>query len=377
MDLRVRRRLAVLPIIVAAAAALAGCANLSSVPAPVASGPFFYPPPPALPRIQLLATFSSERDLKVERGGFASFIAGKDKDERQLVQPYGVALDGGKLYVADSKVGGLVVFDLSHKRISLLTGTAGNRMQRPINVTIDRDGTKYVTDTGRDQILVFDRDDRFVTAFGAQGQFRPVDAAIVGERLYVVDIQHHQVQVLDKRLGKLLFKFGQPGSQPGELFQPTNISVGPDGDVYVSETGNFRVQRFTADGKPVRTYGEAGARAGAFARPKGIAVDRAGRLYVGDAAFQNVQIFNREGRVLMDFGAPTEAGQGLNLPAAVRIDYDNVDLFRRYADSKFAVEYLILVVSQFGPNKVDVFGFGRMSGVDYPADDAPAPAAAR
>ena len=119
----------------------------------------------------------------------------------------------------------------------------------------------------------------------------------------------------------------------------------------------------------MRSFGEAGQSPGQFARPKGIAIDRAGRMYVSDAAFQNVQVFDRGGRILMAFGQPPDGSQGLNLPAGVAIDYDNVALFRSYADPKFAIEYLILVVSQFGPNQVDVFGYGKMSGVAYPPDE--------
>jgi DNA-binding beta-propeller fold protein YncE len=239
-------------------------------------------------------------------------------------------------------------------------------------VTIDSDGTRYVADAGVNRVLVSGRDDRFVRALGTEGQFRPTDVAIVGNRLYVVDILNHQVHVLDKGSGALLFKFGKGGSGKGELFQPTNIAIGPDGDVYVAETGNFRVQRFSAEGQHRRFYGEQGNLPGTFARPKGLAVDRSGRIYVGDAAIQNVQIFEGDGRLLMDFGRPLKDLEGLNLPAAVRLDYDNIAQFARYADPKFAIEYLVLVVSQFGPNKVDVFAFGRMGGVNY--DSTPAAA---
>ena len=168
----------------------------------------------------------------------------------------------------------------------------------------------------------------------------------------------------------MLFKFGKAGSKIGELFHPTNIAIGPNGDIFIVETNNFRVQRFTAEGKALRVYGEVGDTPGKFARPKGIAIDRAGRIYVGDAAFQNVQIYEGDGRLLMAFGQPENA-PGLSLPAGVKIDYDNVDLFKRYADPKFSVEYVIMVASQIAPNKIDVFGFGRMAGADYSRDTAP------
>lgn len=356
--------------LVAAATMLAGCVSNPNQPdqnkaAATPAGPVFYPPLPNSPRIQYLTTIASERDLAVRKDSFADFIVGEEKEVQRLTQPYGIALYQGKLYVADTGAGGLAIFDLAQQRFSFVTGTGAGRIKRPINIRIDTDGTRYVTDTGRDQVLVYDRDDRFVRAFGVEGQFRPVDLAISGDRLYVADILHHQIQVLEKGTGRLLFKFGKPGSGEGELFHPTNIALGPDGDIYVVETSNFRVQRFTAEGKPVRTYGSVGSTLGSFARPKGIAIDKAGRLLIGDAAFQNVQIFDNSGKLLMYFGQTDGRADGLNLPAGVSVDYDNIGSFRRFADPKFNIDYLILVASQFGPNKVDIFGFGKMKDMDY------------
>lgn len=360
-----------------AIALLAGCAA-PPPKAPVEKEAVFYPLPPDPPRIQYLATFAGARDLGAPRSGLADFIAGEDKGGEELLRPYGASTYQRKIYVADNRLSGLAVFDLVAKQFSVIAGSGSGRMQRPINVTVDTDGTKYVTDTGRNQVLVYDRNDRFVSAFGEKGEFKPVDTAILGDRLYMVDIEHHEVWVLNKHNGKVLFKFGKPGSGEGELYHPTNLAISPDKDIYVVETSNFRVSRFTADGKFILSFGEAGQGPGQFARPKGIAIDRAGRIYVGDAAFQNVQIFNKNGRVLMAFGQPSEGAPGaLNLPAGIAIDYDNVGLFRRYADPKFALEYVILVVSQFGPNKVDVFGFGKMSGMEYPPDENAEPKPAR
>ena len=360
----------------AAAAMLTACVSNPGQPdankvAAEPAAPVFYPPLPNAPRIQYLTTIASERDLAVKKDSFADFIVGEEKAAQRLTQPYGIAIDQGRLYVADTGAGGLAIFDLVQQRYSFMTGTGAGRIKRPINIRIDADGTRYVTDTGRDQVLVYDRDDRYLRAFGVEGQFRPVDLAIAGDRLYVADILHHQIQVLDKASGKLLFKFGKAGSGEGELFHPTNIALGPDGDIYVVETSNFRVQRFTAAGKPVRTYGAVGSTVGSFARPKGIAMDRAGRLLVGDAAFQNVQIFDNSGKLLMYFGQTDGRDDGLNLPAGVTVDYDNIAAFRRFADPKFSIDYLILVASQFGPNKVDIFAFGKMKDMDY-SEDKPA-----
>lgn len=350
---------------------LSACAVPVSKPTEeVQTGPFFYPPAPTAPRIQHLLTLSSERDLAPTRSKFAEFVAGKETQSKGLLQPYGVALEDGKLHVVDTGAAAVVAFDLVARRVGFNQGAGAGRLKRPINLTIDTDGTRYITDTGLDQVMVYDRQGRFVRSFGAADQFRPTDVAIVGNRLFVVDILHHQVQILDKQSGTPIGRFGKAGSGAGELFQPTNIAVAPGGDLLVTETGNFRVQRFKPDGSHVRFYGQAGNAPGSFARPKGIAVDRAGRIYVSDAAFQNVQIFESDGRLLMDFGRPLPGLEGLNLPAGVRIDYDHAAQFQSYAAPGFAVEYVILVVSQFGPNKVDIYGFGRLTGANY--DSPPA-----
>ena len=343
-------------------AVLSGCAGTQQQPTgPTAT--IFYPPPPEAPRIQHLASFRGEADFASKLSSFELFLAGEEKG-RALVTIYGTAIFEGRIYAVDSKSAGIAVFDLNKQQFNVFVGAGRGKFKVPINITIDKDGTRYVTDTGRNEVLRFDRDGGFLGAFGEPGQFRPIDVAIAGDRLYVADLLHNEVQVLDKVSGKPLFKFGNDGSKENVMLHPTNLAVAPNGDVLVVDTSNFRIRRFTSEGKPVRDFGVVGDTPGTFARPKGIAVDRSGNVYVSDSAFQNVQVFNNEDKLLMAFGQP-EKGEGMSLPAAVKIDYDNVALFKKYADPNFNLEYVILVTSQVAPNKVDVFGFGRMAGVDY------------
>jgi DNA-binding beta-propeller fold protein YncE len=346
-------------------ASLWGCAT-TPLKEEVVRAPVFYPPLPNSPRIHYLASFSSARDLGKTRSGFADFIAGKDpKENLGVKKPYGVAISKGKIYVVDTGGPGVAVFDLQSRELKGISGAGPGRMRKPINITIDEDGTKYVTDTGLDQVVAFDKNDNFVRSYGAKDQFKPGQAVMSGNRLYVSDLKNHEIHVLDKASGKMLFKFGKVGSKEGELFYPTNMVLGPDNHLYITNTGNFRVQKFTLDGTFVRSYGEIGDRPGQFARPKGVAVDREGHIYVVDAAFENVQIFNQEGQLLLFFGGPGGNREDINLPTVVTIDYDNVHLFQQYADPKFRLEYIILVASQFGASKVNVFGFGKMEGMDY------------
>ena len=344
---------------------LAGCA---SAPQKAVRAPVFYPPLPNPPRVQYLATFSGPNDVSGEHSAFFDFILGKDTSETSVIKkPYGTAIHAGKLYVVDARGPSYAVFDLENKRFKLVAGSGAGKLQKPINISIDQDGTKYVTDTGREQVLVFDKDDEFVRAYGATDQFKPGDVAIAGDRLYITDLKHNEVEVLDKRTGETLFKIGKAGSKEGEFVFPTNLAIGPDQHLYVVDTGNFRIEKFTLDGRYVSSIGGIGTGFGQFARPKGIALDREGRIYAVDAAFENIQILSPSGKLLLFFGAPGDAPENVNLPTQVVVDYDNVRYFQSYADPKFKIDYVVLVASQFGDNKVNVYGFGTLEDMDYNA----------
>lgn len=345
----------------AAFAVLAGCAAPATSAPANASQWVFYPPPPDEPRVQYLAKFSTAMDVSAGSQGMRSLVFGGEEFEQQVVRkPYGLAIFEGAIYVVDTRGGGYAVFDLAKRRTRTVQGSGAGEMTKPINITIDADGTRYITDTQREAILVFDRNDRYLRTLGAPGQFRPVDVAIVGDRLYVTDILHQQVHVLDKTNGDTLFVFSESGSKAGELFHPTNLAVGPDETLYITDTTNFRVQHFTLGGEFIREIGAIGLSPGQFARPKGVALDREERIYVVDAAFENVQILDFDGAPLTFFGGPGDGPGNINLPTVVKIDYDNVEYFRKYAAPGFEIEYIVLVASQFGPHKISAYGFGMM-----------------
>jgi DNA-binding beta-propeller fold protein YncE len=324
-----------------------------------AERPVFYPPPPNLPRMQFLTKYASAYDVSESSGGFRSFVFGGEEAEEQAIEkPFGVDIYEGAIYAVDSRGSGYVVFDVGKGKWRSVTGTGNGAMPKPINIEIDTDGKRYVTDTIRNKVLVFDTADRFIRSYGKEGQFRPIDVAISLTRLYVSDSENNKIHVFDKVSGEVLFEFGEGGRDPGKLAHPTSLALGPDGSVYVSDTTNFRIQQFTADGEFIRAFGTVGTGFGQFARPKGLDIDKDGRIYVVDAAFQNVQIFDKEERILMYFGGPGNGRGDMNLPTVVTIDYDNVEYFRKFAAPGFEIEYLVLVANQYGSNKVAVYGYG-------------------
>ena len=168
--------------------------------------------------------------------------------------------------------------------------------------------------------------------------------------------------MLDKATEEEISRFGGEGGGEGQLLHPTSLALSPNDTLLVTDSGNFRVQEFSLDGEFIRMFGSVGDRPGNFSRPKGIAVDRDGYTYVVDSQFNNVQIFAHDGGALMDFGRLYGGPDSIDLPTVVKIDYDNVSYFQKYADPNFEIEYLVLVASQFGANKVSVYGFGAMKG---------------
>jgi DNA-binding beta-propeller fold protein YncE len=94
------------------------------------------------------------------------------------------------------------------------------------------------------------------------------------------------------------------GSALGEFDEPTDIAVGPDGRVYVTEAGNHRVQSFDSDGSDPAAWGELGNGGGKFADPVGIAVDQdSGDVFVADGgATPQVQVFSESGEFIREWG---------------------------------------------------------------------------
>jgi len=334
--------------------------------APKPAAPVFFPPAPAPPRIQYLTSYSGVRDIE-QQSAFSRFVVGEIADVR-VDKPYGVAMSEGKIYVCDTN-GTVMTFDLRRKTFEPLKGATGNgKLTQPVNISIDADGTKYVADPVRGQVVAFDRDDEYLRAYGEPGGWRPVDAVAIEDRLYVADPAHGVVKIFDKQSGEMTSVIGDKGPPAERLDRPTNLAVDRDKNLYVTDIGRFQVVKFDRDGHFEAMFGRLGNSLGHFARPKGIALDRDGRLYAVDAAFNNVQIFNGDGRLLMFFGGGGDEPGTLTLPAKVAIDYDNIEYLAPYVQPGFTLEYLILVTSQFGDRRVNLFGYGRETGREYLSD---------
>ncbi len=135
------------------------------------------------------------------------------------------------------------------------------------------------------------------------GEFNYPEAIAVSAdgNVYVADLLNRRVQYFTAT-GSFLGKWGRKGKGPAQFSDPIGIAVGSGGNVYVADRWNHRVQCFTPSGSFIREWGEKGSGPGQFDIPVGIAVSPDGRVYVADADNWRIQYFNSDGSYIGEWG---------------------------------------------------------------------------
>jgi tripartite motif-containing protein 71 len=163
-------------------------------------------------------------------------------------------------------------------------------------------------------ICSFSTEDWSCTKEQAQSQFRyPTSIALdAGGNIFVTDSWNDRVLKFT-RADNSTVEWGSRGSGDGEFHFPTGIAVDPSGNVYVADFGNSRVQKFTSDGKFITKWGSEGPGDGQFSRPQGVAVDPSGNVYVADSGNERIQKFTSDGRFITKWGSEgSSAAVGIN-----------------------------------------------------------------
>lgn len=185
--------------------------------------------------------------------------------EPLLVEPKGVAIaPDGRIFVTEGRANRVTVFN-QDGTIGATWGRGGSgdgEFNEPWGIAVGPGGEVYVADTWNHRIQKFTPDGRFVTAWGG-----------------LVDTSR------------------DPQGAPGRFWGPRDIAIGPDGLLYVTDTGNKRVQVFDTSGTFVRTFGGAGTEPGRFNEPVGLAF-AGDELLVADAWNGRIQRLTRDGTPL-------------------------------------------------------------------------------
>ncbi len=165
----------------------------------------------------------------------------------------------------------------------------------------------------------------FLTQWGTQGvgpgQFQdPFGVAVDGAgNVYVTDTHNNRVQKFTST-GTFLTQWGTLGSGAGQFSYPYGVAVDGAGNVYVIDKYNHRVQKFTSTGTFLTQWGTQGVGAGQFQYPSGVAVDGAGSVYVMDEYNGRVQKFTSTGAFLTQWGTQGVGAGIFAGPSAVAVD---------------------------------------------------------
>ncbi|HYD49098.1 MAG TPA: 6-bladed beta-propeller, partial [Terriglobales bacterium] len=151
---------------------------------------------------------------------------------------------------------------------------------------------------------------------GRLQQPRGIGVSSQGE-IYVADFGNHRVQQFDKEL-KHVRHWGKMGDLPGEFKEPCGLEVAPSGEVLVADTWNHRVQQFAPDGKYLREWSVS------FYGPRGVAAAPDGRIYVTDTGNNRVHRFSSEGRHERTWGKPGSEVGSFTEPMGITVDSENI-----------------------------------------------------
>ncbi len=255
-------------------------------------------------------------------------------DDGEFSSPTGIALDkDGNIYVADTDNHSIQKFDKTGKFIARWGGEPSQEeglFYYPRGLAIGPDGEVYVADSGNNRVQKFDADGNCMHAWGKFGfAWRGADmgkfdvpwgiATDKDGNIYVSDTSNSRIQKF-KSDGTPLLKWGRDGSFDGAFFFPRGIAVDFVGNIFVADEGNNRIQKFDARGSFLTKWGREGSGPGQFKAPWGVACDALGNVYVVDSGNHRIQKFDGNGTFLCAWGNRGKTEGQLNFPSGIAVD---------------------------------------------------------
>ena len=212
--------------------------------------------------------------------------------------------------------------------------------------------TSWIAADGKGQVVVLvrtapyfrvlTRDGALVKTFGDDGLFQSAHSVTIDAQgsLWVTDSAAHVVHKFSPD-GRRLMTLGSKGvagdNTSRDLFnQPNHVAVAPNGDIYVSDGYvNARVVHFSGDGQFVRIIGGVkGSQPGQLQLPHGVALDSSGRILVNDSDNQRVSVFDKEGKFVEAWPYPSRGGIAVAADDTVYVSDVNAGIVNIVKDGK-------------------------------------------
>lgn len=171
--------------------------------------------------------------------------------------------------------------------------------------------------------------DQFIGGDGILNQPRGIDIAPDGT-IYVADSKDNQIKQFTTG-GTLLNNWGAFGSLTdesalgGTFYEPWDVAVAPDGSVYVADTWNHRIQKFTSDGIFITMWGyfAQGDSSQGYWGPRSLTIDTDGNVYFSDTGNKRIVVFDKDGNFLAQFGGSGTSYGQFNEPVGIALDENN------------------------------------------------------
>lgn len=250
-----------------------------------------------------------------------------------LNKPMDVTKSDSFIYVSDTNNKRVLVFDLAGSPLFSFgeEGSGPGKFNFPYGISTDQKGRVYVADLYNGRISIHDPRGEFIDYFAYEYTLNdtiraPGGLRIVDEKVYVTDIQGNKVFVFSID-GELLLEIGEAGKGEGKFIAPNAITADSEGNIYVVDTGNSRVQVFDSEGNFVRIINGSpnGTGTSVMVNPRGIGIDQRGFIYVVSNLTHMVYGFNKDGEEMFVFGSMGESNGQFGLPNGLFIDErDNV-----------------------------------------------------
>ena len=140
--------------------------------------------------------------------------------------------------------------------------------------------------------------------------------------IYVTDLGNSRVQKFDST-GNFLVEWGNRGNNDGEFGHPAGIAAFNE-FVFVVDNKNHDIQKFTLDGEFISKWGGFGTDPGFFKSPRGITISDDGFVYVVDSGNTRIQKFTLDGEYVYDFGQSGKHGGNFVTPVDIAINSDKI-----------------------------------------------------
>jgi len=254
---------------------------------------------------------------------YSSSFGSKGPANGQFEEPAGIAVSpiNGNLAVSDETHGRVEVFSEAGTFIRKFgkNGSGDGEFEEPRGVAIDSEGNIWVTDTGNSRVQEFAEDGTFIRKFGTEGtgngEFKSPKGLGIDSKgnIWVTDSGNNRVQEFNSE-GKYQRQFSTGTN-------PIGVAVDPKGNVWSSndeETGVL--EEHTETGELIRKIVLSGEGTGQLLKPKRLAIGINGELWIPDAKNNRVEVFNQKGEYITKFGTPGSDNERMNFPVALALD---------------------------------------------------------